>query len=76
MIKSKIALVALVTAVGIASPALAQSRHVQRNDTTNFSVRDYDRDAPNWNAGVNSDSPALTGGGSIGGNELMHDDTE
>jgi hypothetical protein len=61
MIKnSKLAIIALVTAVGIASPALAQ--HAGQNSY--------------YSGRANSDSPALTGGGSQGFNERAHYDSQ
>jgi hypothetical protein len=58
---SKLAIIALVTAIGIASPALAHSAR--------YALQIHSRV-------VNSDSPALTGGGSQGSNELAHYNTQ
>jgi hypothetical protein len=73
---SKLVLFAAVAAVGIASPALAQTHHPRAGATY------YQREArPYWNGysqyrRFDPDSPALTGGGSRGANELMREDTQ
>jgi hypothetical protein len=58
--KSKLALIAAVAAIGIASPVLAQSRD---------SGRDLFDVAPSNVAASTVYDPAATGGGSIGYNE-------
>jgi hypothetical protein len=72
--KSKLALVALITTVAIGSPALAQGSHHARQNHDQAPIGET------WGGpeggGVNSDDPALTGGGSLGGNELMDHDFE
>jgi hypothetical protein len=68
--KSKIACLALITAVGVASPALAQSR---QNGFSSWPVSDYERAAASSHARVDPDSASLTGGGSLGYNRLLHE---
>jgi hypothetical protein len=75
--RSKLMLIAAIAAAGMASPALAQTysqraggAYYQRSETPRY-----------WNGSsrygrFNPDSPALTGGGSLGGNELMREDTQ
>ena len=64
---SKLALIAAVAAL-VASPALAQ--RYERPSAPRY-VRTLT--SPHWG---NPNSPALTGGGSLGGNELNHDNTQ
>jgi hypothetical protein len=95
--KSKIAVVAAIAALSIASPALAQSFNGS-NGTGNELPSYYDQNG-GLHAGIapqhdqivagrsglnafasvvrgvsNSDSPAATGGGSVGYNEMLRDD--
>ena len=69
---TKLRFVVMVAALGAASPALAQN-----HDRTPSFGASYGQTLPHCNDAArngrfNPDSPALTGGGSIGGNRLMH----
>ena len=69
--KAKLALIAAVAAVSVVSPALAQAgvHHVRRNGLHAYAMEPHS--APRARMPVDSDDPALTGGGSIGYNELL-----
>jgi hypothetical protein len=73
--RSKLAIATLVTVVGIASPALAESLHVFRQDSAPpWSMRGYERTDVKATSDtiVDPDSPALNGGGSLGYNRSLH----
>jgi hypothetical protein len=81
--KSKLALVAAaITVLGAAAPALAQEAGLRSQFDSQYSRSQYDtrygrsENPRAWNGRLNPNSPALNGGGSIGSNELNHDDTE
>jgi hypothetical protein len=73
MIKTaKLALVALVTTMAIASPSLAQTYN-PRAGASYYQAAPY-RTGFRQYGRFNSDSPALTGGGSQGFNDRAHYD--
>jgi hypothetical protein len=80
--KAKLALIAAVAAVSVAAPALAQAgvHHVRRNGLHAYAMEpqharrttlDPYAMEPRAQSDFYSDSPAATGGGSIGYNDLL-----
>jgi hypothetical protein len=71
--KAKLALVGAVAAVIFAAVRHAGARAARRNGLDAYAMerRPQSNSAPRARMPVDSDDPALTGGGSIGYNELL-----
>jgi hypothetical protein len=79
--KAKLALIAAVAAVSVVSPALAQGvHHTHRNGLHAYAMEPHHARRTTLNpyameprpqSDFDSDSPAATGGGSVGYNELL-----
>jgi hypothetical protein len=83
--KAKLALIAAVAAVSVVSPALAQAgvHHARRNALHAYAMEpqharrttlDPYAMEPRAQSDFDSDSPAATGGGSVGYNELLKEE--
>jgi hypothetical protein len=83
--KAKLALIAAVAAVSVVSPALAQAgvHHARRNGLHAYAMEpqharrttlDPYAMEPRAQSDFDSDSPAATGGGSVGYNELLKEE--
>ena len=63
---------AVALTIGVATPAAAATHHA--NGPTHYIGRPLYNVAPQSRAPVNSDDPSLTGGGSIGYNQMLLQD--